>query len=350
MALGHLHAAGYFAASPATRNSWLCVDFFFVLSGFVIASSYGRRLADGFPIRDFMLLRLGRVWPLHVAVLTVLLAAWLVQGHAFVGSHTTSALVATLFLVQIFRTPRVSDWNQPSWSIDAEVWTYLLAAIGLRLAGRRMLWWVAAVAIVSALLLMRAGGAPGYAGAGVSLLARCLYGFSLGMLTYRAHERFGRRYRTAAEFGALGLALLAGLTLARGPAAILCQPCFALLILVLARGEGQVSRLLGRRPFVWLGLLSYSIYMTHMTVIEALRGLARSFGSNTPWLGVAGLTERAVPGHWLTGDFAGMAVLAMVVGISAITYRWIERPMRYVSRAFVHRRTSLAAERIAPTF
>lgn len=51
------------------RNAYLFVDFFFVLSGFVIASTYQERIAGGFSVWRFMLLRLGRLYPLHIAVL-----------------------------------------------------------------------------------------------------------------------------------------------------------------------------------------------------------------------------------------------------------------------------------------
>ena len=54
------------------RGGFLGVDVFFVLSGFVIAASYGDRLAQGFPRGRFMLLRLGRVVPLHMVAVLLL--------------------------------------------------------------------------------------------------------------------------------------------------------------------------------------------------------------------------------------------------------------------------------------
>ena len=56
-------------------GGWLWVDFFFVLSGFVIAASCGERLASGFAVRRFMLLRLGRIYPLHITMLADLALA-----------------------------------------------------------------------------------------------------------------------------------------------------------------------------------------------------------------------------------------------------------------------------------
>ena len=61
--LHHLPATNGLAVLPLAGAGSLFVDLFFVLSGFVIAASYGERLADGFSVRRFALLRLGRVVP-----------------------------------------------------------------------------------------------------------------------------------------------------------------------------------------------------------------------------------------------------------------------------------------------
>src|SRR5579871_4742226 len=60
-------------ASRFFQNGALMVDFFFVLSGFVIFHSYGRKLASTTDVIRFLWLRLGRLWPLHFAFLLVFL-------------------------------------------------------------------------------------------------------------------------------------------------------------------------------------------------------------------------------------------------------------------------------------
>lgn len=60
--LVHFRSNGYIAQLPVLRNGWLFVDYFFVLSGFVIAHSYGARLASGeVSVARFMGLRMGRI-------------------------------------------------------------------------------------------------------------------------------------------------------------------------------------------------------------------------------------------------------------------------------------------------
>ncbi|HEY2889571.1 MAG TPA: acyltransferase family protein [Dongiaceae bacterium] len=60
------------------RHSYLFVDFFFVLSGFVIAHAYADRLHDATDLRAFALRRIGRLWPLHAAVLVAWFRAQLI--------------------------------------------------------------------------------------------------------------------------------------------------------------------------------------------------------------------------------------------------------------------------------
>src|SRR3979409_173570 len=79
VALFHFEAYSHLVYShlngaPFLRNSWLFVDFFFVLSGFVIAANYQQRLREGFGVGRFLLLRLGRLYPLHLFMLAAAVA------------------------------------------------------------------------------------------------------------------------------------------------------------------------------------------------------------------------------------------------------------------------------------
>ena len=71
----HLNVMSHVFELALLRNGWMFVDFFFVLGGFVIMTAYGggrvRTAGDGW---RFLLRRLGRVWPLHLATLAVLVA------------------------------------------------------------------------------------------------------------------------------------------------------------------------------------------------------------------------------------------------------------------------------------
>jgi len=112
--LYHLRTPGFIANSPLVFRSSRFVDFFFVLSGFVIAASYGDRLSRGFSIRKFMALRLGRVYPLHIFMLAVFLLFELTFASGILGKadrvpfnaeYSIPSLIENAFLVQTFLGP-----------------------------------------------------------------------------------------------------------------------------------------------------------------------------------------------------------------------------------------------------
>ena len=145
-------------------NSYLFVDFFFVLSGFVIAANYEQRLAEGFSVWRFALLRFGRLYPLHLAVLLALILLRLVHSASGLGTPSAfqpplwsaDTIIASLLLVQSLHLFDFTPWNGPSWSISTEFYTYLLFALGVGLMKRRI-----------ALLLCKARDRPLYHGRGI---------------------------------------------------------------------------------------------------------------------------------------------------------------------------------------
>lgn len=76
--LFHFRANSPLISMAFVRGSWLFVDFFFVLSGFVIAANYRQRLINGGFLRGFVILRFGRVYPLHLVMLLAYIAMELV--------------------------------------------------------------------------------------------------------------------------------------------------------------------------------------------------------------------------------------------------------------------------------
>ena len=67
--LFHLPLAMHAYGSPLVREAYIFVDFFFVLSGFVIAHAYAARIETVASVGDFLLRRVARRWPLHLATL-----------------------------------------------------------------------------------------------------------------------------------------------------------------------------------------------------------------------------------------------------------------------------------------
>jgi len=345
VAAHHLEARGFLYWQPVVRNAWLFVDFFFVLSGFVIAHAYGDRLEKGLEIKDFAIRRFGRLWPLHAAMLAVLvllefshllIAHWHpIAGErtAFAADRSVAAILSNLFLVQALGLHPYETWNGPSWSISVEFFTYLVFAATCFAVPNRRLRLAASIvlALGGAIVLAR------YAPFGMREtfrwgLPRCLYGFFLGTIAYDAWRRGFVRWLagTGAEAAAV-VAVVVFIVFVPGHAAFeyLAPPLFALAVVVFAGGRGTISRLLSTRAPAALGRWSYSIYMVHTPVLAVMFSAVH-------------VAELGLGAHWLIHLPNGQAMLdlgngaensvlfvlylAITVALAAMTFKHIELP------------------------
>jgi peptidoglycan/LPS O-acetylase OafA/YrhL len=364
VALHHLPLDHHLYAVAFVRNSYLFVDFFFVLSGFVITHSYMAKLHDAPHGADFVIRRFGRLWPLHAAMLLafVLLELFklvLVDGHVlasdqppFTGRYAADGIATSLLLVQAFVTfdaPIWPVWNDPSWSISTEFYTYLvfavicLAASRSPSADRRRGTITGAstfVALAAAAIVAATFASMDVVGA-LSVF-RCFYGFFVGHLAYRLWQRgvLGGSLAGRLEIGAVALVILFVSLAGEGPWTLLAPLVFAAVILVFSQEAGPVSRGMNTATIAALGTWSYSIYLTHSFFFRAALDLGRFGGHHLghklvdeiPLHGTGALTDVFVLPDRYTADLLGLAALLGIVAVSALTYRVIERPgQRYFS-------------------
>nr|WP_277600110.1 MULTISPECIES: acyltransferase [Sphingomonas] len=349
--LFHLHSTGRVTNSSLVHNSWMFVDFFFVLSGFVISCGYLERLRTGYSVGKFMLLRLGRVYPLHFAILALFLAmeivgalvgtAGLSHRTPFSDPRTLGELAGSLALVQIFCGFPSIVWNGPSWSIAAEVWTYLLMAVLFRALPRWTAPMAAALAISAGLVLALAGP-PAWDPATAYSFARCILGFSLGVLAWMLVARM--RWPALGLLPATTLELIATAAciamVAAGAVPVLAPLLFAATVILFAAEQGLISRLLKLRPFLLLGTLSYSIYMVHTLVVARSLDVLSLVGTSLhhPLIETRFNTGGTLKIVTFAPDLMVFVVLGVVVLVSAATYRWIEAPARDASRKWLSRK------------
>jgi len=358
----HLHGV------PFLRDSRLFVDFFFVLSGFVIAANYQQRLLDGFGVGRFLLLRLGRLYPLHFAMLAAAVAVKLLvilvpalssiaQTVPFsTPQEAPDTILANLLLVHSLHLYDFLTWNGQSWSISTEFYTYVIfAACWVSL--RKHVWIVLFVAMVGGPVLVATLSEHNMATEYDWGIIRCVYGFAAGVVSWNVYRRWNDRLKrwlsgTIAEWGAIGLIFAfvsaSGTTLL----SVAAPYVFGLVVLVFAFGTGSASAILRLRPLVFLGTISYSIYMTHYFIARRLFDAGRvldKLGHIDPF------TRREIDGQYFDvlgsqlwhGDIAYLAFLAIVIAISYFTYCWIEKPGRERVRNWIQtRQRSALTERI----
>jgi len=353
----HFPTLGYISAVPVVRHAYLFVDFFFVLSGFVIAHA----ARDGFDrpgaAGAFMLRRFGRVYPLYIAVLgafavvVALKHVLLSVAGLHAASEAQSAATASEFLLhaglmQVFGLTQSLSWNWPDWSIAAEFWTYLVFALVLWAwpKQRRVLF---TGIMVLTLFVLTKNPAPGIDVTYDLGFVRCLYGFSAGVLTYEVWRRrvvaVSGVLATVLEVATLGLAALFIAVSGTSVISFAAPAIFAMLVFVFAYEGGKVSRLLEAKACERLGLYSYSIYIVHALIVFALGSgisLIEKTSGLSLWLNETsgGHLHRilALPGS-VAPDAAMLAYLGLVVAVSSITYAGIEDPWRRTFNALSRR-------------
>lgn len=353
VALFHFPTSSMISQSAFVGGSYLFVDFFFVLSGFVIASSYADRLNEPDEVARFALVRFGRVYPLHLVMLLAfaafeMLRLLLPQLHGtgaapFTGGFDVKSLVTNLFLLQGMGLEDHLSWNAPSWSISAEFFTYLMFAGVVFVAGQRAWIWFVAAALTAPLFLLAFSNRHMDVSFDFGFI-RCLYGFSLGaLLAWFQHDSIAEARQSLAGGGARMAWTLAEIMMiaviglfvslaGSNDAGIAAPFVFALALFLFAHEGGLVSALLRSRPMLALGAFSYSIYMVHIFVqarminvaglVERKLGLglvgditvrgeaATGFGAASPWFGFAAI----------------LAMLVAVVVASWVSWRFVEMP------------------------
>jgi peptidoglycan/LPS O-acetylase OafA/YrhL len=317
-------------------KGYLWVDLFFVLSGFLLALNYAHLFSEGWSFRawvDFLMRRLARVYPLYIAIV----AATLIYTVSVYGSFQSKGdfpslnlsrplveIIANIALIQSWGVARSIDGV--AWSLSTEWCAYLLfpVLVWLALFCRRRtaalaVITVALTAIATVSLTMtdgayHSGPLDAYDGTTMQPLLRCIGGFLLGILTYRAAQSpklLGLVARDGVIFAAV--ALLAW-GFAAGAYDLFVYPLFAVMVLGLYGNRGWLGRLFGCAPVYWLGLVSYSLYLLHIYL-----------------LGPRYQMEQWLRG-WMTVDQAGYvanaAVYVFLLALSGLTYWAVEEPGR----------------------
>ena len=316
-------------ASVGTQG-YLGVDVFFVLSGFVLALNYGGRIHSGRDYFEFVGYRVARLYPLHLFTLAAVLV--MVHGAMSLGFTIHSPhrfaidrhLLLHLLMIHSWGFEEGLRYNIPSWSISAEFFAYLLFpvfwAVTARFSRPRLAGLAAPIVVAASVLILGALGHDNLHIVTKHTLIRVSGAFLAGCLVFRARALGGpppRWVETLLLVGVLGVAI------SPWTDPVMAVAACALIYALTGGQQSLLARPFSWAPVVWLGRISYSIYLVHLPVASVLNRLAPSLvGPEAPeWGGVA---------------LVALDVL-LVIGVATACYYAVELPGRRVLRRSVRR-------------
>ena len=329
----------YHVGVPFMPGGFAGVDIFFVISGFLITSLLLREAArDGrISITRFYARRARRLLPAATTVLVVTaVAGWAVLPSSRYADLSTDVVAATLYVVNWALAGRAVDYLaegsgvsplQHFWSLSVEEQYYLawpllmilglLAARNSRARARRLMFGAVAVVFVVSLAWSVAHTRSDPAASYFVSTTR-VWELAVGsLLAFGTGRLAGWGTRAAQLLGGIGLVLIAAsVTLLDGstpwPGWAALVPTLGAAAVIAAgcsRGGSTPSGVLGIRPLIWVGGISYSLYLWHWPLIV--------------------LADERWPNHGMAGS---VAVVAVAVLLAWLTKRMIEDPVRFHPR------------------
>jgi len=336
------------AITQLHRHWALMVDFFFILSGFIMTYVYGGwfvERASMVSFRRYMTARFARVYPLHLLTLLWVVGLYVILvpvNHIKLDADAQSvfdleAIPLHVLMLHGFNQAWTATWNTPAWSIGSEWFLYILFPLLMPGFRRLPVWGKTSLLVVmlalygylskplSEVLLQKPWLPPMHYIIDEIMFPdsffRCLAGFGLGMITHEGYERrwaangLGRSWVFAGMAACLFIAwhfqMPDGLTVW----------VFPLLILGAAYNTGRLAKLLQTRPLQRLGDWSYSVYMVHVPIMFT-------------FLVIQKITQPAAPittgpvVYGLEGPVTCLIYVLMVLAVAALTYRFVEVPAR----------------------
>ncbi|CAN5127035.1 acyltransferase family protein [soil metagenome] len=294
-ALAVLAVIAFHASSTWVSGGFVGVDIFFVISGFLISGIIYRDLEkERFSFSVFYTRRIKRILPAYivVAAFTLAFSSWLLIPNDYIF-YTTSLAASWSFASNIFFS--MLSWGYfgqrteefpllHTWSLSVEEQFYFIFPLLLVFLFRRFRKHIPAILVVAAVIFLAISEARvGKVG-------------SYFLLPYRAHELIigvlaffavnDRPLKSAVASTALSIA---GMSLMLGSIFLLTRkvsfpginslyPCLGAALVLYAGSFGEaggsrniVIRFLASRAMVFIGLLSYSLYLWHWPIFSFLR-------------------------------------------------------------------------------
>ncbi|MBI1182386.1 MAG: acyltransferase family protein [Alphaproteobacteria bacterium] len=313
----------FHAGVGAFSGGYVGVDVFFVISGYLITGIIQSDLErERFSVLDFYDRRIRRIMPALIAVLLFTLAAGMIL---FLPQHLEAlgrAAVATvMFCSNILFYTQAGYFSEPAetmpllhtWSLAVEEQFYIFFPILLWLVHRyrpKAVFWVLAPIALASFALSAWGAVHKPAFTFFLSPTRVWELFAGAMLALGAvpavRGRVAREVLAAAGVALIGWAVFSFSPKTAFPGANALFPVLGAALLLHVAPGTVAGRLLSTRPLVFVGLISYSLYLWHWPIIVFTQ-------------------------YYLMTKLAGWtaaAVIAASFAVATLSWRYIERPFR----------------------
>jgi peptidoglycan/LPS O-acetylase OafA/YrhL len=312
------HAPALFI-SPEFGQSYLAVDLFFAMSGFVVANAYEERLLTGaLSFVSFLKLRLIRLFPLYLlGTLIGILEHFVLEpssAHEGLRSAVGTASFALLPLLMLpSRAKPLYPVNNPAWSLFYEIIANSVYASALKNLSVRFFVPVilCSAIVISTYSVIHNGLDTGWnLSAWYVALGRVAFSFSVGVLLYRARVSTRRESGGVSALTLVGATLLLCIDVPTGWAGIATAAEIILavpLVLYMATSFEPPSFI--TPACEQLGRVSYGLYIIHVPVLLAISKLPVNEGR-------------------IYGSFALVVFLTALLIFVAILDRYFDQPAR----------------------
>ncbi|EKE97865.1 hypothetical protein FDUTEX481_04671 [Tolypothrix sp. PCC 7601] len=253
----------------------------------------------------------------------------------FTGKFNLTALFANVFLLQAFdlNCPPLfwcnTYWNEPAWSISVEfviycIFPFLLFFILRNNYKNDLLMYISSLLGILLLITFTRGNLDSIIG--VPAIARCGLECVLGIITYKVYRR--GHYQKYFNLNLLAIIAITWIMLImhnywhhwRSLHDWLILPGFSLLILAVAvNNKGMISKFLNSQLMLYLGTISYSVYLVHWFIQEIIK-FVWSYEFNE----IFGQSFTRLENFLALGVFLMITLL-----VASLTYKFVEVPMRH---------------------
>jgi peptidoglycan/LPS O-acetylase OafA/YrhL len=326
------------------RQSYIFVDFFFILSGFVISLNYVDGLSGSFTkLRDFFKKRLIRIYPLLIFTSTFYLLFEILSRLILPNNYFTSEPLFTDKLISYLdsvlfmnSTPilgTTDEINPPSWSISAEMLSYFLFGFIVYNFKKKANIIFSCLIACSLGILFYYGNFFEWNKLG---FLRGFVGFFLGYFLFQTGSK-SKEFKSYWEWIIMGflifLMFLLNFCGDKSSESLLIgmffiPTFFFLAIYVLLHSSGYISKFLESKPLQFFGKISYSLYLNHLIIPRIfLKPIFYFFGVNN-----SGINQL----------FCFIFILFVDIFYSNLTYNLIEKGLG----AWLRKRIHLNAENL----